>query len=414
MPEDVTQTSLSMESGQKIEAGESSTHLISSTGEVGLSIPNKKLSSSLSSASDYSSESSFELVLNVPSEFIGGTSDSLKKNELGVAGHESEFEFIRGDDFETRPPMADLPGSAKKSRRSLSRSSSSASESSLQDHVIEFPKHEKGKDTKAMEPDLNKTLPGSELDEANKVESKKVMRTCSSSSSSSSSSSKSERKIKPQQGVDATGNLLSNNPSSPSMEKDKRLVTDFSDDDIPSSIPSNGQSPTPTQRIDSSLGSEAATQYPPTQVMERVDDPTSPAYRIPSHVFSRTKSTAPMEWSVASNESLFSIQMGNMSFTREQLCWLGKSGELCRPGESVLDLSQPLSMKPSDCGMKGTHPDGDLAATEARAAETMREVIRENSENQHKGSSTLTESSSQSASISHHSEGSTKSFQFPM
>lgn len=390
-----------MESGQKIEAGESKTHPISSTGEVGLPISSKKLVSSLSSASDSSSDSSFELILNDSSEFPGGTSDPLKTKELNVAGHsESEFEFISSDDIETRS-AANLPSAAKTSSRSLSRSSSSssASESSLCDHVIELPKPEKNKDSKVMEADLSKSLQ------------------TSSSSSSSSSESEAKRKIKLQQGG------VSNNPSSPSMDKDNRLVEDFSDDDVPiSSMASNGQSPAaPTNRIDLSAGSEAATQYPQTQLMERVDDPNSPSYRIPSHVFSRTKSKSAMEWSVASNESLFSIHMGNMSFTREQLCWLGKSGELYRPGETamspLIDLpshDQPLTIKPSDGGLKGTHPNGDLAANEARAAETMREVIRENSENHRKESATLTESSSQSASLSHQSEGSTKSFQFPM
>ncbi|XP_038880274.1 uncharacterized serine-rich protein C215.13 [Benincasa hispida] len=406
-----------MESGQKIEAGGSKTHSISSTGEVGLSIPSKKLVSSLSSASDSSSDSSFELIVTGSSGFIDGTSDSLKKDECHVAGHtDSEFEFISSDDIETHPPRADLPRAAKRSSRSLSRSSSSASESSLHDHVIELPKPGKYKDTNAMEPHSNKTLRGPEPGETSHVESRKNLQTCSSTSSSSSSESESERKIKLQKGGDTAGNLLVKNSSSPSKEKDNRLVADLSDDDIPiSSMTCNGQSAvTPTHRIDSSSGSETPTQYPPTQVMERADDPTSPAYRIPSRVFSRTKSTAPMEWSVASNESLFSIQMGNMSFTREQLCWLGKSGELCRPGESALDVSQHLAMKPSDCGLKNSRPDGDIAATEARAAETMREVIRENCENQRKESSTLTESSSQSASISHQSDGSTKSFQFPI
>ncbi|XP_022933614.1 uncharacterized protein LOC111440990 [Cucurbita moschata] len=266
-----------MESGRKIEAGESNTH------------PSKSLSSTLSSASNSSSDSSFELIVNEPGLYVGGTtSDSLKKKELHVAGHpDSDFAFINGNG------------------------------SPLRDGVIEFPKPAKDKDIKA--------------------------------------------------------------------------------------VVKNSRS-----------GSEETTQYPQTQVMERVDNPNSPGYRIPSHVFSRTKSTTPTEWSGASNESLFSIQMGTMSFTREQLCWIGKSGELYRSGELAMSVSQVLNMKHSDCGLKGTHPDGDMAATEARCAQTMREVIRENSETNRMGSSTLTESSSQSASVSHQSESSTQSFQFPI
>ncbi|KAG2254187.1 hypothetical protein Bca52824_084323 [Brassica carinata] len=56
--------------------------------------------------------------------------------------------------------------------------------------------------------------------------------------------------------------------------------------------------------------------------------PTTPPYRIPSHVFARTPSTAPAEWSTLSNESLFSIRMGNNSFTEIDYF---KSGELTFP-----------------------------------------------------------------------------------
>ncbi|XP_023516806.1 uncharacterized protein LOC111780597 isoform X1 [Cucurbita pepo subsp. pepo] len=358
-----------MESGRRIEADESKTQSISNSGEVGLSIPRSQLLTSLSSASYSSTDSSFELIVTGNGDFICRTSDSLDNNE---------FQFISGD------------------------------ESSLRDHLIEHQRPGKYTDGNAMEPDLNK--PG----EAGDLGSRKNLQTYSSTSSSFESESK--HKIKLKQGRDATDNLLSNNPSSPSMEKFNRFVVDFSDEDVPiSSMPSNRRTPvTPKHRIDLGSGSEAAIKYPPIQVMDRTDDPTSISYRIPSRVFSRSKSTAPMEWSVASNESLFSIQMGNMSFTREQLGWLGKSGELYRPGESALDVSQHLAMRPSDYGLIGTHPDGDMAATEARAAETMREVIRESSENQRKTGSTLTESSSQSASISPQSESSTKSFQFPI
>ncbi|GAB4860882.1 hypothetical protein Ancab_036042 [Ancistrocladus abbreviatus] len=75
-------------------------------------------------------------------------------------------------------------------------------------------------------------------------------------------------------------------------------------------------------------GRETAStlQSPPVQVMDQPAD--SSGYRIPSHVFARNKSGTGMEWSAASNESLFSIHTGNMSFTREQFNWLLKSGEL--------------------------------------------------------------------------------------
>ncbi|KAL3813467.1 hypothetical protein ACJIZ3_014735 [Penstemon smallii] len=43
--------------------------------------------------------------------------------------------------------------------------------------------------------------------------------------------------------------------------------------------------------------------------------------RIPTSIFS-TKASNPTEWSTASNESLFSIHMGNNSFSREHSVWL--------------------------------------------------------------------------------------------
>lgn len=60
--------------------------------------------------------------------------------------------------------------------------------------------------------------------------------------------------------------------------------------------------------------------------------------RIPSSIFS-TRPTTPMDWSTASNESLFSIQIENSSFSRESFFMLNKSGELPRLDE--------LSARPS-------------------------------------------------------------------
>ncbi|CAI9281508.1 unnamed protein product [Lactuca saligna] len=51
------------------------------------------------------------------------------------------------------------------------------------------------------------------------------------------------------------------------------------------------------------------SESPPIQLMERQE---TPKYRIPSHVFTRKKSTTPGDWSMASNESLFSIPMGSI------------------------------------------------------------------------------------------------------
>ncbi|CAK9186006.1 unnamed protein product [Ilex paraguariensis] len=69
---------------------------------------------------------------------------------------------------------------------------------------------------------------------------------------------------------------------------------------------------------------------PPLQTMARPSsyDPN----RIPASVFASKPSTI-MDWSVASNESLFSIHMGNNSFSRDHAILMGKSGELTKLDE---------------------------------------------------------------------------------
>lgn len=83
---------------------------------------------------------------------------------------------------------------------------------------------------------------------------------------------------------------------------------------------------------DSSIHNREQTQTksPPVQTMGH--PPGYDPNRIPSSVFS-TKVTNPSDWSVASNESLFSIHMGNNSFSRDQFLF-AKSGELPRLDES--------------------------------------------------------------------------------
>ncbi|KAK4430082.1 hypothetical protein Salat_1308900 [Sesamum alatum] len=77
------------------------------------------------------------------------------------------------------------------------------------------------------------------------------------------------------------------------------------------------------------------TLSPPIQVMDRAGgfDPD----RIPDSIFSRPLSTPP-DWSAASNDSLFSIRIGNTSFPREYTPRMGsdfcKSGELPKSGEA--------------------------------------------------------------------------------
>uniref|UniRef100_A0A6V7QSC5 Uncharacterized protein n=1 Tax=Ananas comosus var. bracteatus TaxID=296719 RepID=A0A6V7QSC5_ANACO len=87
-------------------------------------------------------------------------------------------------------------------------------------------------------------------------------------------------------------------------------------------------------------------QSPAIQVMNTASDVPDPN-RIPSSVFARTKSATPMEWSVASNESLFSIHAGNSSFSRDHVFLSGKSEELLSnySSGSPLDMSAPVPPK---------------------------------------------------------------------
>lgn len=75
----------------------------------------------------------------------------------------------------------------------------------------------------------------------------------------------------------------------------------------------------------------SVSQSPPLQLMN------SPGYdpnRIPSSIFN--KPASPLEWSVASNESLFSIHIGNNSFSKDHAFALSnRSGELPRTGDTA-------------------------------------------------------------------------------
>ncbi|XP_020595270.1 uncharacterized protein LOC110035377 [Phalaenopsis equestris] len=74
------------------------------------------------------------------------------------------------------------------------------------------------------------------------------------------------------------------------------------------------------------LSAKQFSRKPPPPIRYDVPDPN----RIPMSVFARsTATTSPKEWSVASNESLFSIQLGNSSFSREQgMLLMGRSEDL--------------------------------------------------------------------------------------
>ncbi|RDX84598.1 hypothetical protein CR513_34326, partial [Mucuna pruriens] len=71
----------------------------------------------------------------------------------------------------------------------------------------------------------------------------------------------------------------------------------------------------------------SVTQSPPLQLMS--PPPGYDPNRIPSSIFGNNP-TNPLEWSLASNESLFSLHLGNNSFSRDHAFAFNKSGDLPR------------------------------------------------------------------------------------
>ncbi|KAF5730185.1 hypothetical protein HS088_TW20G00557 [Tripterygium wilfordii] len=257
----------------------------------------------------------------------------------------------------------------------------------------------------------------------------------SSSSSASSSSSGDPFELD----TNEADNSASRTPESSNHGKHSQLASEF--------IPTSSMPPSDhPDRMSPNNGS--ATQSPPLQVMERVGDDVampSSAYRIPSSVFARTNTNAPMEWSVASNESLFSLHMGNMSFTRDQLFWMGKSGELGLAGDptimsgKMMDFSsnqppitskstelincssdQPPIRKSTEVERRNADLESPFGITETTSAETMMEVIRENDDNARskENPSQAKEPTTRTSSVSRNSDcsggASVHSFAFPI
>ncbi|EOA33930.1 hypothetical protein CARUB_v10021423mg [Capsella rubella] len=200
-------------------------------------------------------------------------------------------------------------------------------------------------------------------------------------------------------------------------------------------------------RPDQNLNNFYVEQSPPTQVMERstnnttttTSSPTTPPYRIPSHVFARTTSTTPVEWSTMSNESLFSIHMGNNSFTGGEYF---KSGELTfpqPPSPITPPLPSPLPSPPQNANQGGAAGGGVVVAEaktpvdiakkaaetdkayraskedEQKAAASIREVIMANEAANKDNNTNTNKTNKLDRSVSRRSEDfSLKSFAFPV
>ncbi|CAN0924309.1 hypothetical protein LINGRAHAP2_LOCUS34096 [Linum grandiflorum] len=117
------------------------------------------------------------------------------------------------------------------------------------------------------------------------------------------------------------------------MEANKqRKSLDDDDREIESSIKSNTSSTNSSPRRPATPSSPSSSdeEEHPTKTTTTTATTSIDGYdpkRIPSSIFA-SKSGKGIDWSVASNESLFSIHMGNNSFSRDQIAMLYKSGEL--------------------------------------------------------------------------------------
>ncbi|CAN6452185.1 unnamed protein product [Victoria cruziana] len=158
-----------------------------------------------------------------------------------------------------------------------------------------------------------------------------------SSPSSSSSSSGSENELELE--ASKSENAVDQKPSHTSPLEHERTPPEKSSEEINGDL---GGRP--------GLTPEPPMQPPPIQAMAQTDN--GDLYRIPSSVFARTKSHAPMEWSMASNESLFSI--GGSSFSRDHVFLLEKSGELDMFTLNTLQNSSiPTAPSSYNAGMMG-------------------------------------------------------------
>jgi hypothetical protein len=140
-----------------------------------------------------------------------------------------------------------------------------------------------------------------------------------------------------------------------------------------------------------------STQSPQIQVMDRSEgyDPD----RIPSSVFTTSKSTTPMEWSVASNESLFSIHIGNNSFSKEPI--------ILSPHPPV-----PVAVTDTQNIIIGKEQSGATVV----ADETLKDAERVGAEAQSEENSppTTVRNSSRLSRLSNASGTSARSFAFPV
>ncbi|XP_010551381.1 PREDICTED: uncharacterized protein LOC104822009 isoform X2 [Tarenaya hassleriana] len=119
---------------------------------------------------------------------------------------------------------------------------------------------------------------------------------------------------------------------------------------------------TPRSRLSGATNGSplSPTRSPPVQVMER-EGYYDPEQRIPSLVFEKIGS---LDWSEASNESLFSLSVGGNSLARDFDVSLAKSGEL-------LEYCPSLPIHPEDSEGKTSETEEEQRETDSEEKTSM-------------------------------------------
>ncbi|KAM3760944.1 hypothetical protein ACB098_01G231400 [Castanea mollissima] len=163
-----------------------------------------------------------------------------------------------------------------------------------------------------------------------------------------------------------------------------------------------------------STQSGSTAQLPPIQLVGQPAgyDPN----RIPSSIFA-SKPTTPMEWSSASNESLFSIHIGNNSFSRDHFIMFNRSQELTRTDELIpIPATFPDFTESEHDKSKGANVEKDSGVT--KASNEITKVVRKESPGDDRKERVNPAGGFQNFfNLSYHSDASsnsTRSFNFPI
>ncbi|GAV83921.1 hypothetical protein CFOL_v3_27366 [Cephalotus follicularis] len=107
----------------------------------------------------------------------------------------------------------------------------------------------------------------------------------------------------------------------------------------------------------------------PSSQTQLIGNPGYDPNRIPTSVFGGKPTTSSMEWSVTSNESLFSIHVGNCSFSRDHV--QTKFGEAM-----IIPTSLPPAIEAGNLSRKSTGSSSEESEITEEPAEGFRNTSR--------------------------------------